>query len=116
MKMWGALALAGVLLVSAAVASAAPPAGKEPPAHPQKPAWAGAKNATGEPPEKPQTPEKPDAPGNASAQERGHGIVNALQHAPEHVRAHLQSVWDALHSGLRGIGDALTKPLRPTHG
>jgi hypothetical protein len=103
-KLWGALALAGVLLVTAAVASAAPPAGK-PPEHPQKPAQASAKNTTA----------LQEDHGNASAQERGQGLLNALQHVPDHVRAHLQSLWDAMHAGLQGLGDAVTKPLRPNH-
>jgi hypothetical protein len=45
--------------------------------------------------------------------ERGEGLLNAIAHVPEHVRAHLQSIWDAMQDGLKGLGDAVVKPAKP---
>jgi opacity protein-like surface antigen len=43
------------------------------------------------------------AHGNATSH-RGEGLLTALQHVPERVRAHLQALWDALQQHLHAPG------------
>jgi len=101
----GVLALAGALLAVGAVAAALPnQASENARAHAQS---ARTEETNGHAAEAANASQPKD---NAT---RGQGLLEALQHVPEHVRAHLQSVWDALSQGVRGIGDMLVKPGKP---
>lgn len=109
-KKLGILALAGVLLVSLAAAGALalPPHAAE-----QARAHAKAPDETPGPADASAEPGAQGQPSQAPGEHRGEGLLNALEHVPERVRAHLQSIWDAFAQGLKGIGDALVKPAEP---
>lgn len=111
-KKLGILALAGVLLASLAAtgALALPPhAAEQARAHAKAPDDAPGDASA----EASAEPEAVGQPSQAPSEHRGEGLLNALEHVPERVRAHLQSIWDAFAQGLKGIGDALVKPAEP---
>ncbi|HEV8361081.1 MAG TPA: hypothetical protein VGR28_11560 [Candidatus Thermoplasmatota archaeon] len=126
-KMLGIAALAAVLVVSAAAMAARPDALPEAAAdHPnakalgaERPDAAGhAAAASDDAPDDAGDDVADDAPAHAHGaapqdNERGQGLLNAIEHVPDHVRAHLQSLWDAMQDGLKGLGDALVKPAKP---
>jgi hypothetical protein len=120
MEPWklGVLALAGALLVSG-LAVAARPAALPEHANPRA-AAAQDEVARGQDGRATAADKAPDAkpveahPAEAGAPaERGHGLLVAIEHVPDHVKAHLQSLWDAMQAGLSGLGDALAKPAKP---